>query len=405
MHSIVSPFDEKNTTDVFWQILAAWDDYSTLVLQGGTSSSKTYSVMQVLGLKGMTNCYNMLVVGQDFPNLRKGPMHDFKQILKTTPELQNQILKHDKTNNIYYFKSGSELQFSAFSDAQDAKSGKRDITFINEANGIEYSIFEELDDRTRVKTIIDYNPNAKFWVHTEVIGQPGVILMISNFTNNKFIPERTLKKILSWKKNKPTKWRVYGLGLTGITENVIFPNVTWIKESEFESRTLIKRGMGLDYGFNNDPLALVEAGIDSEYPKRLYARLLMFGNGLRRTHIAANLRELGISDQLISMDYAVAQEIAQLLKEEDGFNIKAANRSGGAIRRGLAVLEDYELYLVIHNAWMEQQEKYIWVNSKGGIYEKKPYHRFNDIWDALRYYALEVLAEPDLGEYEEEVIV
>jgi phage terminase large subunit len=361
--------------------------------------------MQVLGLQGMVHPYQMLVVGQDFPNLRKGPMADFKEILKTTPLLQEHITKHDKTNNIYYFKSGAELQFSALDDAQDAKSGKRDITFVNEANGIEFDIFEQIDVRTRLKTIIDYNPNAKFWVHTEVLAKdPKSVLMISNFTNNKFIPERMLRKILSWKENKPNRWRVYGLGLTGITEDAIFPNVNWITNREFESRTLTKRGFGLDYGFNKDPLAFIEGGLDTEYPNRLYLRCLMYGNGMRRTQIAENLHKLGITDELISMDDAVAQEIAELLREEDGFNIKSANRSGGSIRRGIALLEDYELYIVIHNAWMEEQEKYVWVKTKGGIYEKVPTNKWNHCWDATRYMALEVLAEAELGDFDEEVV-
>jgi hypothetical protein len=104
------------------------------------------------------------------------------------------------------------------------------------------------------------------------------------------------------------------------------------------------------------------------------------------------------------MDDAVAQEIAELLREEDGFNIKSANRSGGSIRRGIALLEDYELYIVIHNAWMEEQEKYVWVKTKGGIYEKVPTNKWNHCWDATRYMALEVLAEAELGDFDEEVV-
>lgn len=406
--NIASPFNSENTTDVFWQILSVWDQYSTLVLQGGTSSSKTYSIMQVLGLQAMLHPYSIIVVGQDFPNLRKGPINDFKEILKTTPALAECVTKHDKTNNIYYFKSGAEMQFSALDDAQDAKSGKRDITFINEANGIQFEIYEELDVRTRIKTLIDYNPNAKFWVHTEVLDKdPSAKLMISNFTHNKFIPERMLKKILSWKTLKPNKWRVYGLGLTGITEDAIFPNVNWITNKEFERQLpyLSKVGYGMDYGLNKDILNLAHAGVDIRFEKhRIYARSVLQGNGLRRTKIAKAMRELGIDSELISMDNAVAQEICELLIEEDGFNIKPANRSGGAIRKGLALLEDYDLYIVINNRWMEEQEKYVWVKTKGGIYEKQPYHRYNDCWDSLRYWALEVLAEPDIGEFEDEVI-
>jgi phage terminase large subunit len=404
---IISPFNKDNTTDVFWQILSVWDKYDTLVLQGGTSSSKTYSIMQVLGLQCMLSDYSILVVGQDFPNLRKGAMADFTAILKSTPALNDCVVKHDKSNNIYYFKSGAELQFSALDDAQDAKSGKRDISFVNEANGISYEIFEQIDVRTRLKTIVDYNPNAKFWVHTEVLTEPTAVLMISNFTHNKFIPERMLKKILSWRTKKPNRWRVYGLGLTGITEDAIFPNVNWITNKEFEAQLpwLTKVGYGMDYGFTTDPLALVQGGIDEQYERpRMYARVRMYGTGLRRTQIARNLHDLGIDQELISMDDSVAGEVAELLREEDGFNIQSANRSGGAIRKGLALMEDYDLYWVIHEAWMEEQEKYVWVKTKGGIYEKSPSTKHNHVMDACRYWALQMLGEPELGEFQDEVV-
>ena len=61
----------------------------TKVNQGGTSSGKTYSIMQVLFVRAMEQ-YNRVitVVGQDIPNLKKGAFRDAKNIRNSSPILQ-----------------------------------------------------------------------------------------------------------------------------------------------------------------------------------------------------------------------------------------------------------------------------------------------------------------------------
>ena len=61
----------------------------TVVNQGGTSSGKTYSIMQVLFVLGMQHERKVItVVGQDVPNLKKGAYRDAKTILASSPLLQ-----------------------------------------------------------------------------------------------------------------------------------------------------------------------------------------------------------------------------------------------------------------------------------------------------------------------------
>jgi phage terminase large subunit len=156
--------------------------------QGGTSSAKTYTVLQVQADIAVHERNKVItIVGQDIPNLKKGAMRDWENILLSSPFLQSQIKKHNASDRTYYFKSGTVVEFTSYGDEQDAKSGKRDYLFINECNGVPYMVYWQLAFRTRKHVWLDYNPNAKFWVHEHLINEPGVTLLISDHRHNRFL--------------------------------------------------------------------------------------------------------------------------------------------------------------------------------------------------------------------------
>lgn len=398
-----APFNETNTTNVFWQLAKAWQHNDIVVLQGGTSSSKTYSALQWLLLIAITEPNVVITItGESFPNMRRGPIRDIASIIAVTPALKPHILRFDRTNHIYHFDSGACIEFCVYENEQGAKSGKRDYLFINEANGIAYAIYSQLRMRTKGKTILDFNPTAKFWAHTHVLLEARSILLISTFLDNPFCPETIITTVLAYKLSDPNKWRVYGLGQTGVVEGAIHPNVRWILNEEFEARILKHRGYGLDYGYDGDPLAMVEAGQDFDYPDRIYARCVVYGNYIDRPSLARMMHKLPVGYRSIDMDEAVAKEQADKLKNEDGFNIRKANRRGGSIERGIGIINEYTLYLVVHTAWMHEQEKYVWIEPKSLNGKRTPSTKHNHIWDALRYWALGNLSQPELPPYEEQ---
>ena len=194
-----------------------------VVNQGGTSSGKTYGILQVLFvlLAAGTNLV-ATVVGQDIPNLKKGAIRDAQDIVRNSPPLQSLVKSYNQTDRIYQFHNGSLLEFTSYEDFQDAKSGKRDYLFINEGNGMAYAIVKELVLRTRIRTFIDYNPNAEFWAHEKYLGKPGVQLLISDHRHNPFLRQATRDKIEALKLEDEELWRVYARGLTGKIEGLIF---------------------------------------------------------------------------------------------------------------------------------------------------------------------------------------
>ena len=117
----------------------------TIVNQGGTASSKTYSIIQLLYLKAITEKGVIItVVGESIPNLKKGAYRDAETLYNTTQQLRQYISFWNKTDRVIYFKNGSIIEFTSYEDQQSAKNGKRDYLFVNEANGVDYLIYWQL---------------------------------------------------------------------------------------------------------------------------------------------------------------------------------------------------------------------------------------------------------------------
>ncbi len=191
-----------------------------VINQGGTSSGKTYSILQVLICKCLQEKNQVVtVVGQDVPNLKSGAIRDFETIIETTPFFSRFLESINRTDKSYKFINGSIIEFKSYENEQDAKSGKRQYLFVNEANGVPFSVYDQLQIRTEKQVFLDYNPTFAFWVHDKLIGRDDVDLFISNYKNNPFISAEIIRKIEQLKHTDPNKWKVYGLGKTGVLEN------------------------------------------------------------------------------------------------------------------------------------------------------------------------------------------
>jgi phage terminase large subunit len=157
-----------------------------IVNQGGTSSGKTYAILQVLFSKAIADTCTITVVGQDIPNLKVGALRDAIDIHNADEAIKQQVTFYNRSDRVFTFKNGSIIEFNSYDNEQDAKSGKRDYLFVNEANGIQYNIFEQLSLRTRKQVYIDYNPDTSFWVHDKIIPMPNAELIISDHRHNPF---------------------------------------------------------------------------------------------------------------------------------------------------------------------------------------------------------------------------
>ena len=376
------------TTDVFLSNRDATTDI--IINQGGTSSGKTYSILQNLFLHAIENDRCIITVaGQDIPNLKVGPIRDAHNIVDNTEGLNNYILEYNKSDRVFTFVNGSIIEFKSYDDAQDAKQGKRDYLFLNEANGVDKIIWDELYIRTKKKSYIDYNPNNEFWVHTELIGKPNVTLIISDHRHNTFLDQKIHDKIEAI--DDPELYKVYARGLTGKLEGVIFRDYNVVNGVDPDAKLI---GYGLDFGFSNDPTALVAL---YSHSGELIIDELIYDRGLLNIRISDLMRELGVNGRIIA-DSAEPKSIAEL--GAYGWQIEGAKKGPDSIRQSINTLKRYKLNVTQRSSNLKKElNGYKWKQNKDGKLDNEPVDFLNHAIDALRYASLNILDNPTSGRY------
>lgn len=360
-------------------------DKRFLVNQGGTSSGKTYTIMQVLIVFAIMEAGCIItVVGQDFPNLRVGAFRDAKTIIRGS-EWLSAFFKVNESLHYIQGRNGSVIEFNSYADEQDAKNGKRDYLFVNEANGVSYEIFWQLQIRTRKKVFLDYNPTSRFWVHDKIIGRKDALLIISNHRNNHFLSEEEHERIEGIEDEE--LWRVYARGLTGKLEGVVFTNWDIVDELPPQGEWKMS-ARGLDFGFTNDPSALEhvvlahgELWIDEE----------LYDTGYTNPMLAKAMKETGVRrNDIVIADCAEPKSIAEIKAE--GIYIVPSVKGGDSINVGIDILKRYKIHITRRSKGLiENMQAYKWKKDRDGKRTNNPIDAYNHGIDAVRYVALSKL--------------
>lgn len=380
------------TTDLF-SVLPLFDaninsTERTVVNQGGTSSGKTYSIMQVLFVLGMQETRQVItVVGQDIPNLKVGAYRDAKTILEKSPLLSQWWNTINEGERIIKCVNGSIIEFKSYADEQDAKNGKRDYAFFNEANGITYGVYWQIWIRTRKRVFIDYNPTARFWVHDEVIGKPDTRLIISDHRKNYFLTEEEHQRIEGITDKE--YWKVYARGLTGKIEGLVLTNWEICEELPPEEEWKLC-SFGLDFGFTNDESALEQVVLAHG---ELWVDEKIYSTGLTNPDIAERASEQGLtSQQQIIADCAEPKSIREL--QAAGLWVTASPKGADSIINGLDILKRYKIHVTRRSTGiLGNLRSYKWAKDRDGNTTNKPEDKNNHGIDALRYVALAKLRE------------
>lgn len=363
-------------------------DKRVLVNQGGTSSGKTYSIMQVLFELGYEEPNSIItVVGQDIPNLKVGAYRDAKTIMSTNDLVAEFYPTVNEGERIIKCKNGSIIEFKSYADAQDAKSGKRDYLFVNEANGISFDVFWQLAIRTRKKVFIDYNPSSRFWVHDELIGRDGVELIVSYHKGNRFLSDEEHDRIEGIA--DPELKRVYARGKTGKIEGLVLTN--WDICDALPPREEWKMVCyGLDFGFTNDPSALEQVVLAHG---ELWIDEKIYSTNLTNPDIVTRAKQEGVTDKVqVIADCAEPKSIKEL--QAGGLWVSPSPKGQDSIVSGLDILKRYRLHVTRRSiGLLANLRSYQWGKDKDGNMTNKPEDRNNHGIDAIRYVALAKLAE------------
>lgn len=353
------------------------------VIQGGASASKTFSIMILL--VGYAESYpNSLitVAGMTYNHLATGVMRDFKKIMTETNRWED--INFNKSAKIYTFNNGSQIEFLS-TDNMTSRGPRRDVLFVNEANGITYETFDQLATRTRDFVILDYNPSAKFWAHEELVEKKKdkTSFLITTYLDNEALGKQEKENIESRKPKdgeEPSNWwTVYGLGQIGSLEGNIYSG--WVEESVEN----IKKGKlvryGLDFGFSNDESALV-AIYDLE-DNRMGVIELLFQKGILGSQYPEILMSHNIdSNVLIVADSARPEIIAEI--KAKGYRIIGADKNPGSVKRGIDRVSQKQIFYYGKNLKQEYLS-YAWRKKRTGEILDEPNDGNDHLMDAVRY--------------------
>lgn len=352
-----------------------------IIQQGGTYSGKTYNIILALVtyLKQTKERLTVSIVSCTFPHLKRGAIRDSQDILTKVGGLKS----WNKSDFIAEVGNSIIEFFSADNDGK-VRGGKRDILFINEANLINYERYRQLSMRTRRTTIIDYNPVSEFWLHSQVL--PGIsrnqyLFKLSTYKDNPTTPEKVIKDVESLKLTNPTLYDVYALGRTGTVEGLIFKNISLVDEMP---DYLKKKAFGMDFGFTNDPTALIQIGFEGD---NLYLHEVLYETNLTNQDISKKLAELNFSKRLdeIVADSAEPKSIEELRRL--GWNIWPCEKR--EIVYGIDLMLRYKIHITKSSLnLIKEFRNYSWKKTPDGRSVNVPADTFNHGIDAARYAVL-----------------
>ena len=353
------------------------------VIQGGTSASKTFSIMAIL--IGYAESYpNSLitVAGMTYNHLATGTMRDFKKIMQETHRWND--LAFNKSAKIYTFSNGSQIEFLS-TDNMTSRGPRRDVLFVNEANGISYETFDQLATRTRDFVILDYNPSAKFWAHEELVEKQKekTTFLVLTYLDNEALSQQERENIESRKPKageEPSNWWcVYGLGQIGSLEGNVYSGWEEASLEEIQKGTLVR--YGLDFGFSNDETAMV--AIYDLGENKLGIIEEVYQKGILGSQYVNILMSHNIQpDVLIVADSARPEIIAEI--KNAGFRIVGADKNPGSVKRGIDRVSQRQILYCGQNLKREYLS-YAWRKKRTGEILDEPEDGNDHLLDAIRY--------------------
>ncbi len=153
------------------------------VVRGGTSSSKTFSIIPLLidyAIK--TPKSEISIVAETIPQLRRGALRDFLKIMDLIGMYDDS--RFNKSSLVYTFSNGSYIEFFSADMSAKLRGARRDVLFVNECNNVEWEAYYQMAIRTRKFIYLDYNPVAEFWVDTELINDKDTDFVVLTYKDN-----------------------------------------------------------------------------------------------------------------------------------------------------------------------------------------------------------------------------
>ncbi len=364
---------------VFKKTLAAYQEKKKIIIhKGGTGSGKTYDLMIFLIFVVAMREKNRVItiVSESKPHLDIGVIRILKQLMIQTGTFSTDDF--NISSGRYTFKTGSIIEFFSADRIDKALGARRYLLYGNEINSLKFEVWDELARRSEF-VIGDFNPTSQFWLEKFIEYYGDVEVILSNFTNNPFLTEVERSRIERRVQIDPNFKRIHVDCEYGSYEGLVFTGFSVI-EGMPEG---ISRNYGLDWGFTNDPTALVEIAVKDN---NIYMNEKVYQTGLTNSDLVKLLMERGVlkyHDEIVA-DSAEPKSIEDLRRA--GFKMIPCFKGEDSIRKGIDFMKSHNLFVTKNSInLIRELRNYTWTMDNNGNATNKPSDTFNHAIDAARY--------------------
>lgn len=368
--------------------MEAAKQYKIICHQGGSRSSKTWSIFQFFILKALAGEQFTLTITRDkLTWIKSTLLKDFEEITRLYNIPVEPAINQNRPEQVYKILN-AEFAFFGLDYPQKLHGRKQEYLWGNEAIEMGKPAFDQLEMRTTKLIILDYNPaDDLHWVF-ELQKRPDVCVIQSTMLDNPFLPDSIINKIKSYEPTPENMargtadsymWEVYGRGNKARLQGTIFNNWEVIDSLPTEINFM---GLGLDFGYTNHPTAIVAMYMrDND----LYYDELLYETGLTNPNIVDKLKEQEIQHHVdISGDSAEPKSIEEI--RQAGFNIKGVEKGTDSINFGIDIMKSHKMFVTKRSLNLELElRRYKWAEDKLGKSLNKPVDAYNHAIDAARY--------------------
>lgn len=360
------------TGTIFHKTMQAFEDGNKIIVhRGGTGSGKTYDIVLFLfSIALISKDLIITIVSESKPHLDIGVIRILSNVCKPLG-LWGKSSWNISTSR-WTSPTGSIIEFFSADRIDKALGARRDYLYGNEVNSLKKDVWDELARRSE-NVIADFNPTAQFWMENWLSNYDKTVVIKSNYTDNPFLPETERNRIEMRVSRDENFKRIHFDCEYGITEGIIFSN--WYQIDTIPDGLDEKAIYGLDFGFTNDPTALIKT-IETE--DAFYFDELIYQTGMLNSDIIKRFDSLGLKknyDEIIA-DSAEPKSIQELCNA--GYNVKKAVKGPDSIIKGLDTLLSKPIYVTKRSVnLIKELRAYSWALNKDGNPTNKPIDAYN----------------------------
>lgn len=284
------------------------------VIRGGQGSSKTFSILMLLCNHAASKSNKeILIISSELTKMRLTVIKDFVKIMKSFGIYEDHRFI---AGTLYRFPNGSFIKFIGLDKSDIGKGLRSDVVFFNEVNKIDLESYRQVASRAK-QVYCDYNPDAEFFIDTDVIPRDDCDFLQLTFHDNEHLDINERNEILRYyelgygengeiiSKYWANKWRVYGLGEVGSIDGVVFEN--WEQMDLPTDAKLLYTGV--DFGYVTSKFAALNI---YTWNGSFVLDELVYSSGLVNQEAAVKMKEAGYINSVAYCDYAEPKSIEEL---------------------------------------------------------------------------------------------